>query len=601
METTAVPTRNQIEPRFKWNRESLFESPQAWEAAFEDVRTQAASFPAEHQAFGRDAETLLETLDDAFAFLNRVEHVLLYASLEHSVDSTDDLAAERSSRARGLVAQARAAVSFLQPGILQLGFERLEKWMENHHGLAAYRHYIEDLFRQAEHFRSEEVEKLLGLVSDPFSGAGNTMRSLTDSDIEFGTAHAGDGSTHPITQGTYPGLLTRSDRPLRREAWQRYFDRYVEHKHTLTSNLETAIKQAVFMARARQHDSTLEAALFPFAIPVDVFHNLLETFQRKLPIWHRYFQLRKRLLGVETLELYDTWAPLTRSAPKVSFEQAVEWICGGLAPLGEEYVEIVRRGALEERWVDRQPNRGKRQGAFSWGSPGTHPFIVMSYNGTLFSMSTLAHELGHSMHSYLTWHSQPLVYGDYSLFVAEVASNMHQALVRSYLLETEEDPDFQIALIEEALSNFHRYLLLMPTLARFEQMIHREVEAGRGLTPDAMIDPMADMLAEAYGPAMHFDRERAGMTWATFGHLFVYFYVFQYATGIAAAQALAKRVLTGQAAAREDYLRFLKAGGSLHPLEALDLAGIDLRSPEPIEAAFDVLEDFIQRLERLTS
>jgi len=601
MESNSVPTRDQVDSRFKWNRESLFESPQAWEQAFENVLSEVESFSTTYEGFNANAAALTQALEGSYALMNRVEHILLYASLEYSVDSTDDAAAGRSSRARSLLAQTRAATSFLEPGILQIGIQQINTWMDENPELAIYQHYFDDLFRKAGHYRSAEIENLMGLLDDPFAGTSSTMRALTDSDMQFGDAHASDGNLLQITQGTFSGMLTRRDRTLRQDAWQRYFDRYLEHRHTLTSNLETSTKQAVFAARIRRHTSTLESALFPYAIPTSVFHNLLETTQRKLPVWHRYFELRKHLLGVDSLELYDTWAPLTESPPVVSFEQAVEWICQGLAPLGKEYVETVRRGALEERWIDVLPNQGKRQGAFSWGSPGTHPFIVMSYDNTLFRLSTLAHELGHSMHSYLCWGEQPLVYCDYSLFVAEVASNMHQALVRAYLLETQTDPSFQIALIEEALANFHRYLLQMPTLARFELAMHQEIEAGRGLTPDTMIERMADMLAEAYGSAMNIDRRRAGMTWATFGHLYVHFYVFQYATGIAAAQALARRVVSGEPGACENYLKFLRAGGSLYPLDALDLAGIDLRSPEPIEQAFQVLEEMIDRLERLTA
>jgi oligoendopeptidase F len=601
MKSTSLPTRDKIETRYKWNRESLFESPPAWETAFDRAYADIDSFAADHAGFDHDADALLTTLDDKFALLNRVEHVLLYAALEYSVDSADDTAAGRSSRARSLLAQARAAISFLEPGILQIGLDVLESWMGENPSLETYRHYLEDLFRKAEHYRSAEIENLMGLVSDPFASVSSTMRALTDSDMLFGEARARDGSLHPVTQGTVSGILTRADRSLRQDAWERYFNQYAGHKHTLTSNLEASTKQAVFTSRVRRHDSTLDAALFPHAIPTSVFFNLLETFQRNLPIWHRYFRLRKRLLGVEQLELYDVWAPLTDSPPTVPYEQAVEWICAGLAPLGEDYVETVRRGALEDRWIDALPNQGKRQGAFSWGSPGTHPFIVMSYDDTLFRLSTLAHELGHSMHSYLAWQTQPLAYCDYSLFVAEVASNMHQALVRSYLFDTQSDPDFQIALIEEALSNFHRYLLQMPTLARFEVQMHQDIEAGLGLTVETMVDRMASMLSEAYGEAMHIDKARAGMTWATFGHLYVHFYVFQYSTGIAAAQALAKRVIADEPGARQGYLEFLRAGGSLHPLQALKLAGIDLSSPQPIEEAFLVLESMIERLEELTA
>jgi oligoendopeptidase F len=286
--------------------------------------------------------------------------------------------------------------------------------------------------------------------------------------------------------------------------------------------------------------------------------------------------------------------------PEVSFDKAVEWICAGMEPLGNEYVEIMRRGVTKQRWVDVYPNQGKRAGAYSHGVPGTHPFILMSFNNDIFGLSTLAHELGHSMHSYFAWREQPLVYSEYSLFVAEVASNFNQALVRAHLLKESTDPAFQIAVIEEAMSNFHRYFFIMPTLARFELAIHERAERGEPLTANGMIELMNTLFAEGYGVEVAVDPERSGITWAQFpSHLYSPFYVYQYATGISAAHALARRVLGGTSTAAEEYLQFLKAGGSLYPLDALKLAGVDMMSAEPVEQTFEVLGDMVDRLEQL--
>jgi oligoendopeptidase F len=267
--------------------------------------------------------------------------------------------------------------------------------------------------------------------------------------------------------------------------------------------------------------------------------------------------------------------------------------------MGEEYVEILRNGCLRDRWVDIYPNKGKRAGAFSSGAPGTYPFILMSYGDTVFSMGTLAHELGHSLHSYLAWQNQPLIYSDYSIFVAEVASNFHQAMVRAYLLENNPDPNIQIGVIEEAMANFHRYFLVMPTLARFELEIHEAVERGEGLTADGMIERHAGLLAEAYGEGMEIDRERLGIQWATYGHLFVDYYVFQYATGISGAHALSEQILSGAEGAVENYLSFLKAGGSMYPIDALKMAGVNLTKPDAVEETFQVLARMVDKLEEL--
>jgi len=332
-----------------------------------------------------------------------------------------------------------------------------------------------------------------------------------------------------------------------------------------------------------------------------VFYNLIDVFKKNLPTWHRYWRVRREALGVEELHPYDIWAPLSGNRPKVEYERGVQLICEGLAPLGEEYVETVRRGCTVDRWVDVYPNRGKQGGAFSSGAPGTHPFIMMSYTDEVFSMSTLAHELGHSMHSYLTWQHQPVLYAEYGMFVAETASNFHQAMVRAHLLETIQDPAFQLAVIEEAISNFHRYFFIMPTLARFELEVHQREERGAGMSADDMIELMADLFSEGYGGEVHVDRPRVGITWATFLHLYIDYYVFQYATGISAANALARRVRSGTPDAVESYLSFLKSGNALYQVDALKLAGVDMTTPEPVEAAFEVLAGFVDRLEKLVA
>ena len=304
---------------------------------------------------------------------------------------------------------------------------------------------------------------------------------------------------------------------------------------------------------------------------------------------------------MDELYPYDIWAPLVEDQPTVSYKQAVEWVSEALSPMGDEYVSVLKKGCLEDRWVDIYPNQGKSGGAFSYGSPGTHPFILMSYSDDISSLSSLVHELGHSMHSYLTWQNQPMIYSNYSMFVAEVASNFHQAMVRDYLLEENIDPGLKISLIEEAMDNFHRYFFIMPTLARFELEVHERIERGEGLTADDMIGLMVDLFREGYGDEMHVDSERVGITWAQFPHLYVDYYVFQYATGISGAHALANRILSGEEDAADDYLSFLKSGSSRYPVNALKVAGVDLSTPNPVEETFEYLSDLVNRLDELVN
>ncbi len=597
--TVTAPPRSAIPVEDTWNAESVFATPAAWEAEVEAILADLAGLSAWQGHLGESPARLRAALDRREELKRRAQVVGVYAGIGYAVETTNPEAAARRARAEALQARVQAAGAFIEPEILQINRQTLERWLDEDTGLAVYRHYLQDLWRRQAHTRSAEVEELLGLLAEPFAGAAATAQQLTNADFRFRPATTADGHEVPVTQSTYGLLLTRPDRTLRRTAWESYQDAYLAHRHALAGTLATSIRQDVLLARARRHASSLEAALFEANIPPVVFHNLLAVFRRHLPIWHRYWDLRRRMLGIDSLWPYDVTAPLTGQTPVVSFAQAVAWIAEALAPLGEDYVAVLQRGCLEERWVDRYPNQGKRPGAFSWGAPGTHPFIVMSYGDTLFSLSTLAHELGHSLHSYYSWRAQPLIYSGHTTFAAEIASNFHQAMVRSHLLATQTDPLWQMAVIEEAMANFHRYLLLMPTLARFELEMHERVEQGQALTATLMIDRMADLLAEAYGPAMTIDRERVGITWATFSHLYRAYYVYTYATGIAAAHACARRIREGVPGAVAGYRRFLAAGNAMYPLDALALVGVDMRSPEPMAEAFAVLAGFVDRLEEL--
>lgn len=597
--TNELRTRDQIDARYKWNQESLFASDDAWEA---ELASLGEALPAVSAFAGRldtGPDLLVAALDAIQDAQRRLGILYVYASMAYAVDTTDQAAGARMGKVQGMAGRVMATVSFLNPELLAIGRATLEEWMAAEPRLAVLGHYVDNLFRQQQHVRSAEVEEVLGLAVEPFSGPYSTFSALTDSDIQFKPAIASDGSALPLSQSTIDGLMHSSDREARRTAWENYADAYLTFRNTLTSNLTTSVRKSVFDMRTRRHAATLDAVLFRDNIPTPVFHNLIDTFRRNLPTWHRYWRLRRQALGVEVLHPYDIWAPLLKESPRIPYQQAVDWVCESLAPLGEDYVRIMRRGCQEDRWIDVYPNRGKSNGAFSSGSKGTFPFIMMSYSEDSASLGTLAHELGHSMHSYHAWQSQPPLYSDYTIFAAEVASNFHQAMVRGHLLRQGLSRPLQIALIEEAMSNFHRYFLVMPTLARLELELHQRVEQGESMTADELIDRLADLFAEGFGGEVEMDRQRVGIQWATFPHLYEDYYVFQYATGISGANALANRILTGMPGAAEAYLSFLRAGGSLYAIHSLKLAGVDLTSPQPVEETFQVLSGLLDRLELL--
>jgi oligoendopeptidase F len=546
------------------------------------------------------ASALADYLVAAEAVQRRVAKVYFYATMSQACDTNDQQANAMAGQAAGLMSKFAATVAFAEPEMLDIGEETLQGWAMAEARLKPYAHYFHNLFRRQAHVRSAEVEQILGMVSEPFSAMEDIPEMLANADLKFADAVGKRGDKFTVAQGTIHTLLSESDREVRRSAWENYADGYLAFKNSFAQSYTASVKRDVFFMRARGYDTALEAALFTHNVPVQVFHNLIKTYRKNLPTWHRYWQIRRKILGVDTLHPYDIWAPLTDKQPEVDYRQAVEWISKGMKPLGKEYVDTLRQGCLKERWVDIYPNDGKRQGAFSYGVPGTYPFIMMSYSDSLGAMSTLAHELGHSMHSYLTWKNQPTVYSRYSMFVAEVASNFNQALTRAYLFKNNKDKDFQIALIEEAMSNFHRYFFIMPTLARFELEVHTRIEKGQGITGDDLIEIMTDYFSEGYGDNMHVDKNRVGITWAQFGHLYVQYYTFQYATGISAAHALADGILAGKKGAADNYRKFLSAGSSLYPVDALKVAGVDMSKPTAVEKTFGVLAEMVDRLEELT-
>jgi len=599
-----LPTRAEVDARFTWDASSVFADEAAWDSALETVLTRLPDLAEFKGHLGDSPDTLADWFDATERLQRLFGKLTVYSTMSYSVDVTNQVAVARTDRTRTAAAQLGAAMSFALPEMIAIGFPKLREWVATSNRLAHLGHYFDRLERLQGHVRSPEVEEILTQVSDPLASAVSAHSVLANADMKFPPAVGVEGAEE-VAQGTIGALLTSPDPSIRRTAYESYADAHLALQNTMATSLAAGIKRDVFYGRARGYASSLHAALEPAFIPPEVFHNIIRAFRANVGTWHRYWRLRRTALGLEVLKPHDTRAPLQTFQLHVPYEQAVEWVAAGVAPLGEDYVRILRRGALEQRWVDLYPNKGKRMGAFSTGVPDTFPFIFMSYNDDIFAMSTLAHELGHSMHSHYARGTQPFVYSNYGLFQAEVASNMHQALTRRYLLDTQHDPEFQIAVLEEAMANFYRYFFIMPTLARLELELHERVERGGPITAAYLNDLTANLMGEVYGDEVDIsgpDRDRAGSTWAQFHtHLYSNFYVYQYATGIAGAHHLANRVAAGDPGAAQAYIAFLESGGSMYPLDGLRLAGVDMSSTEPVDAAFAALADTVTRLEKLLS
>jgi oligoendopeptidase F len=601
-----LPKRSELPKEQTWNLEALFASQDEWRKALENA---IASIEEVKPFAGRLSESpglLLQALQTLETRMLAAMKVAQYASLQLSTEGTNANFISMVSEARGVLARLAAAGAYIEPELLTIDPEKLELFMQQEPGLAVYRHYFDGLQSRKPHVRSSEVEAVLAEVSDPLGGHSASASAATNADMQFRPV-LHESSELPVSHTSVGELLVHHTPEVRKAAWESYADGHLAFKNTMASTLQGSIKSFAFQARTRGYPSSLEMALAVSRtcgdnIPKTVYDNLIATFKASLPTWHRFWRIRKKAMGGRfhsyDAPVYDSPAPLG-SSPRISFWEAAQIICRGMEPLGLEYVEPMRKGLFEERWVDWGQNQGKRAGAYSSGLKGTFPYIFMSWSDDIFSLSTLAHELGHSMHSYFTRQTQPIVYARYSLFLAEVASNFNQAMVRAMLLREAQTPEYRLAVLEEAFSNFHRYLFVMPTLARFELELYQRIEKGGAISAPFLIERLAELFAEGYGSEVELDKERLGSGWMNFSHLYSPFYVYQYATGIAAANALAKDVLEqGEPAARR-YMEFLKAGDSVYPLEALKIAGIDMNSPEPVERGFGVLKNMVDELERL--
>lgn len=597
---THVPTRQEIPVEQTWNDQSVFESFDAWQAEYDAVGEKLGEIDGYKGTLSQSPQRLAQWLDTYATLFRRVTRLYMYPTLWLECDNTNEKIKGMAGQAQGLFGQFWAKASFGEPELLAMDSDTLLGWIKDNDDLNIYQKMIDDLLREKDHILSAEVEEVLGLLSDPLGRVEGIRSALTNMDMTFEPALGSSGETFTLVQSTRDKLIGDADRDVRKTAWNHYADSFLAYNNTLANAYLASVKKNVTIARLRGYDSVLHHMLSPNNIPVDVFHNLIDTYKKQIPTWHRYWDVRRRFLGYDTIHPYDIWSPLTSNEPELTFKDAVDMVATGMKPLGNDYVRIMRQGCLEERWVDYAINQGKNEGAFSDGSYDTHPFIMMSFDGTMGAMSTLAHELGHSMHSYYTRKHQPFVYSNYSMFVAEVASNFNQAMVRAHLFATNDDRDFQLSLIQEAMDNIHRYFFIMPTLARFELDVHTRMENDEPLTPDTLNEMMAGFFAEGYGDTMTDDPIRTGSTWAQFSHLYAPYYTFQYATGISAAHALANGILAGDDPdAVTRYLDFLKAGDADYPINVLQKAGVDMSTPLAVEETFKVLEGLVDRLESL--
>lgn len=593
----SIPERKDLDAANTWALEDLFPSDEAWASALE----QAKAFPAQVAAYegklGQDGATLLAylQLDDqiSLAFDALINYVFRKGDEDTRVAKYQSMSAQLMN----LLTQVSAAGSFETNELLAILDQQLEDFYRQTPGLALYRRALDKVRRKREHVLSPAEERLLAQAGQLTDDPENVFSMLNDADLTFPDAIDGSGQPHTLTHGTYIPMMQSADRALRKSAFETLYGVYRQFRNTSAAALGAQVKQLWFFANARKYPTALAAALDGTEVPEEVYHNLIEAVHQNFPPMHRYVRLRKRLMGVEELHFYDLYAPMVPDVDfKVEFEEAKELARKALAPLGSDYLAILEEG-FQNRWIDVYENAGKRSGAYSAG-PKVHPFVLLNYHDTLNDAFTLVHEMGHSLHSYLSNRNQPTVYSDYVIFVAEVASTCNEALLMEYLLSVTTDKAKRAYLINYFLEQFRTTLYRQTMFAEFEEQVNQLAQSGKGVTADACCDIYRQLNRDYFGPDIVLDEEIA-LEWARIPHFYYNYYVYQYATGYAAAIALSRRILREGAPAVEDYLGFLKGGCSKTPIELLKGAGVDMSTPAPINDALKVFDGLMDELEAL--
>lgn len=595
---TDTPTRDQVPEMDRWDLSHLYSSVDQWQAHFDAVQAELANAGQFKGKLGGSPAALLEVLEYDKRIDLQLERLYHFASLQLAEEASNNDYLDRASRIQNLASRWSEALSYIRPEIQGIPDPDFARFLQDE-GLAEWKVALEKIRRFKPHTLSPQEEKLLAMAGPALRGHGGTFSQLTNVDINYGKVEDASGQLRPLTQSSLSSFLISSDREVRRRAFHTFYEQIRGHQYTLASSLASSVKGDVFRARARNYPSALEAALFPDAIPVEVYDNLLSTVRSGLPVIFRYFELRRKVLGVEKLHFYDTYVPMVAEIDRrTSFDDAVNLVLESLHPLGGEYVDALEAG-FRSRWVDRYESKGKRSGAFSSSSYGSPPYILMNYKEDVFSdVYTLTHEAGHSMHSWYSQRHQPFQYYNYPIFLAEVASTFNEMLLTHHLLETTEDRRMRAYLLNRQLDDLRGTLIRQTMFAEFEKEIHAVEEQGGGLTLERFRKIYRSLLEDYFGSdfVLDEDLEFEGLR---IPHFYSAFYVYKYATGISAAVALSEKVLQEGAPAVERYLGFLKSGDFHHPLETLEKAGVDMRSPAPVQAALGLFERRLAELEEL--
>ncbi|HFN1516157.1 TPA: oligoendopeptidase F [Enterococcus faecium] len=598
MEVKQLPKREELPENLTWDLTKIFSSDQEFDEKYLELSEELKQSEKHKGTLDQGASQFLNAIEFVLRVYRQTEVIYVYAHLKNDQDTGNTDYQALYARASSLFSKVSEAVSWFEPEILQLSDDQIWQYFKEEPKLEVYRHYIQQIVDNRAHVLSAEQESLLAGAGEIFDASSDTFAVLNNADLVFPTIEGENGEIVQLSHGVYGQLLESTDRRVREAAFKGLYSVYEQFRNTFASTLDTHIKGHNFKAKVRNYSSAREASLSNNHIPESVYDTLVDVVNKHLPLLHRYMELRKRLLEVEKLHMYDLYTPVLGEAPiTFTYEEAKEKALEALKPMGEEYMAIVEK-AFSERWIDVVENKGKRSGAYSSGSYDTNPYILLNWHDTLDQLFTLVHEMGHSVHSYFTRSNQPYVYGDYSIFLAEIASTTNENILTEYLLETEKDPRVRAYVLNHYLDGFKGTVFRQTQFAEFEHFMHTEDEKGVPLTSEYLSDSYGKLNAKYYGPAVEEDPE-IKFEWSRIPHFYYNYYVFQYSTGFSAASALAKKILNQEPEALENYLAYLKAGNSDYPVEVMKKAGVDMTQAAYIEDAMSMFEQRLNELEEL--
>ena len=598
-QTRPIP-REAVSEEFRWDLVDFYQSDEDWEKDFRDIEALKSEYSRFRSTLGKSAAALKDCLEFDMKLSRKLEALYVYSHLKNDEDKTKGLYQGNFDRSVRLATEVSSARSFINSELMAIPEETMATFLKTPE-LELYRFHLERILRYRNHTLTEKEEAILASSLEASRVAEEAFGMLNNADLDFGAVEDKLGNSVAVTHGNFQSFMQNYDRTLRKRAFDAMYSKYGEYQHTFAALLSGSIKKNIFYSRARNHSSTRDQALFDENIEAEVYDNLIKAVRSNMRPLYRYFDIRKRILGLEELRVYDCSVPLVKDIDwRMGYEEATETITKAMEPLGEEYLGVLRRGLLTERWVDRYENKGKRSGAYSSGCYDSHPYILMNYrDDDINSIYTLAHEVGHSLHSYHSRTNQPYLYADYTIFVAEVASTFNEVLLTRHLLGKDISDNMRIYLICREIDSFRGTLYRQTMFAEFEREIYDMAEKGEPLTVDTFKGVYKTLLESYFGREVLLDRQLC-LECFRIPHFYFSFYVYKYATGISAAYSLAERVLGGGPKELEDYLRFLRSGGSLYPLEILKKAGVDMATPEPINKALQTFASLVDQLETLT-